>query len=97
MLLKFSFNTTIYDHTSLKIQETTTNLKWVALPHPPSSPDLASWDFQLFGALKGANCGKGLGSVDQVNKEVKKWHVQNLNCDKKRTDALVVTGTRLLR
>jgi hypothetical protein len=30
-----------------------------------------------------------LGSVDQVTEEAKKWCVQNLNWDKKKTDALV--------
>ena len=89
MFLKFSFNMTTYDHTSLKIQEAITNLKWTVLPHTPYSPDLASWDFHLFGALNGANCGQRLGSADQVTEEVKKWRVQNLNWDKKRIDALV--------
>jgi len=42
MLQKFSFNMTIYDHTSLKIQEAITNLKWAVLPHTQYSPDLAS-------------------------------------------------------
>jgi hypothetical protein len=41
-LLKFSFNMTTYDHTSLKTQEAITNLKWTVLPHPPYSPDLVS-------------------------------------------------------
>jgi hypothetical protein len=30
-----------------------------------------------------------MGSVDQVTEEAKKWHIQNLNWDKKRLDALV--------
>lgn len=89
MLPKFSFNTTTYDHTILKTQEAITNIKWTVLPHPPYYPDLASWDFHLYGALKIANCGQGLGSVDQITEEVKKWSVQNLNWDNKRTDALV--------
>jgi hypothetical protein len=42
MLLKFSFNITTYDHTSLKTQEAITNLKCTVLPHPPYNPDFAS-------------------------------------------------------
>jgi hypothetical protein len=39
-------------HTSLKTLEAITKFSWTVLPNPPYSPDVASSDFHLFGALK---------------------------------------------
>ena len=39
-------------HTSLKTVEHIANLGWTVLPHPPYSPDLAPFDFHLFGPMK---------------------------------------------
>lgn len=41
-------------HTSLKTREAITKFGWTVLTHPPYSPDIASSDFHLFGALKNA-------------------------------------------
>ena len=69
VLLKFSFSTTILDHTQVsKCREKSKNLAF--LPHPPYRPDLAPSDCHLFGALKDAFCSKRFGNVDEVTEGV---------------------------
>jgi hypothetical protein len=84
-LLKFFFNATRHDHTSLKIQKAITKLGWTVLPHPPQGPDLAPSDCHLFGAIR----GKRFASDDEVVQDVKKsLRVQNSHWYKKGIDDL---------
>ena len=41
-------------HTSLPAREVTATVGWSDLPHPPCSPDLASFNFYLSGLVKDA-------------------------------------------
>jgi len=69
VLLKYSFSTTVHDHTHVsKRREKSKNL--AVLPHPPYNPDLAPSDRHLFGAVKDAFCSKRFGNVDEVIEEV---------------------------
>jgi hypothetical protein len=80
----------VRSHKSFENQEAIKILGWTVLPHKPYSADLASSDFDFFGALKGAIRGKRFGSFDRVMEEVKKWlRLQNSGRYRKRIDALV--------
>jgi hypothetical protein len=69
VLLKYSFSTTIHDHTQVsKCREKSKNLG--VLPHSPYSPHLAPSDHHLFGAVKDASCSKRFGNVDEAIEEV---------------------------
>jgi len=41
-------------HTSLHTTEAFPTMEWTVLPHPPCCPDLAPFDFHIFGPLKDA-------------------------------------------
>jgi len=59
----------IYDISRLRVKI----LGWTSLPHTPYNAELASSDFHLLGALKGAILGKRFASYDSVMEEMKKW------------------------
>lgn len=44
-------------HTLQTIMEATKNLDLTILPHPPYSPDFASYDFHLFPKMQEDICG----------------------------------------
>jgi histone-lysine N-methyltransferase SETMAR len=56
------------------------------LPHPPYSPDLASKDFHLFGAIKYAVCSVKFETDDDVisvvktclHEQDKEWYQQSI-------------------
>jgi hypothetical protein len=50
----------------LKRKEAITKLRWTVLPRSLYSPDFASSDFYLFGALKNAIRGKRFERYDDV-------------------------------
>ena len=45
----------------------------LTISHPPYSPDLASSDFHLFGALKENLKGRHFSSDEEVKTAVRKW------------------------
>ena len=68
-----------WPHASLETQEAVTKLRQTVPVHPPYSPDLASSDFHLFGALKDAIYGRNFGSYG--HRFLKKWasgHMYNM-------------------
>lgn len=44
-------------HTSLEMVEHIASLGWTVPPHPQYSSDLTTFDFHLFGLIKGELCG----------------------------------------
>jgi len=58
-------------HTSLKTVEHIVNLGWTVVPHPPCSPDLAPYNFHLFGPMKDRTRGQHVPSNDAVVRAVK--------------------------
>ena len=69
ILMNSSFSITTYHHTH-KFGNTGINHKsWTVLPYPPNSPDLASWELYLFGALTRCHPWERFGS-DDVLEEV---------------------------
>ena len=51
ILMNSSFSMTTYHHTHKFGNAGTNHKSWTVLPYPPNSPDLASWELCLFGAL----------------------------------------------
>ena len=60
-------------HTARLTQETTDNLGFELLPHPPYSPDLAPSDYHLFGPLKKMLGGQKFASDAEVQEAVRGW------------------------
>jgi len=48
----------VREHTILRTREATATMEWTVFSHPPYSPDLTPFDFQLFRTLKDANRGR---------------------------------------
>ena len=46
---------------------------WTVLPHPPYSPDLAPFDFFLFGPLKDCLHGQKFDNDEEVKSAVRVW------------------------
>jgi histone-lysine N-methyltransferase SETMAR len=63
-------------HTAARTIEAVHKMKFVLLPHPPYSPDLAPSDFHLFGPLKGALRGVKFSSDDEVRNAVHSWFAE---------------------
>ena len=52
-------------------REATATMGWTVLPHPPYSPDLAPYDFHLFGPLKYALRGRRFADIDDLKYSVR--------------------------
>jgi histone-lysine N-methyltransferase SETMAR len=57
-------------HTSLKTTEFVTNNNIVIIPHPPYSPDLASYGFALFPKLKMKLKGRRFETVSDIQRKL---------------------------
>ena len=71
-------------HTSLLVQQFSSNKNIMVCPHPPYSPDLASYDFWLFPKVKMTMKGKRFESIQDIEaattaqlKTLKKEDFQN--------------------
>jgi len=82
-------------HRNVKTQETIPELGRIVLPFPPRSLDLAPSHFLLFGAFKGAICGKRFGNDDEVIEEEAANTIFKLVC-KRRGLMFFPPGARLL-
>lgn len=97
-VVETSFNMTTQAHTHLKPQEATTELTVTVILHPPSSPDLASSDFHLFGALKDAIFGNSFESDDKIIDKQRSGCMYKIQTGTKRGEMLLfLTGARLLK
>ena len=52
-------------------REATATMGWTVLPHPPYSPDLAPYDFHLFGPLKDVLRGRRFADIDDLKYSVR--------------------------
>jgi transposase len=59
-------------HSAARTKETPQELKFEALNHPPYSPDLAPFDFHLFGRLKEDLSGRQFAD-EEVMEAVHDW------------------------
>ena len=48
-------------------------LKWVVLPHPPYSPDIAPSDYHLFRSIAHGLAHQNLRSYEKVKKWIDSW------------------------
>jgi histone-lysine N-methyltransferase SETMAR len=60
-------------HTSLRTLEAITKPQRTVLSYPPYSPDLAPYDYHIFGHFKDAIRGKRFEDDEEVITEVKRW------------------------
>jgi hypothetical protein len=60
-------------HTAALTIATLLKLKWNVLPHPLYSPDLAPYDYHLFGPMKRVLGGKRFQNNDEVIATVQSW------------------------
>jgi hypothetical protein len=60
-------------HTAALTMASLLKLKWDVLRHPPYSTDLAPFDYQLFGPMKGFLGGKRFRNNDEVIAAVPSW------------------------
>jgi histone-lysine N-methyltransferase SETMAR len=65
-------------HTARATQERIQELQWELLECAPYSPDLAPSDSHLFSPLKNRLGGKRFAYDQEVEKEVRKWLIQQL-------------------
>jgi len=52
-------------------KDATATMGWTVLPHLPYSPDLAPYDFHLFGPLKDALRGRRFADIDDLKYSVR--------------------------
>ena len=60
-------------HVAARTMDTIQKLKWIVLPHPPYSLDLAPSDYHLFGPLKEHLGGKRFRNKKEVIQDVQEW------------------------
>jgi histone-lysine N-methyltransferase SETMAR len=60
-------------HVARKTVEKLNELRFIVLPHPPYSPDLAPSDFYLFSPLKSALRGKTYASKEDIQADIEAW------------------------
>jgi hypothetical protein len=75
LLLKTAFlhNEDAHPHVAATTIDTSQNLKFEVLPHPPYSPDLALCDFHASSPLTEALCGCRFGSREEAKEAVHTW------------------------
>jgi hypothetical protein len=71
MMEQFLLHDNARRHTNMPTREATATMWWTVLPHPPYSPDLASYDFHLFGPLKDALRGSRFADIDDLKYSVR--------------------------
>ena len=60
-------------HVAARTMDTIQKLKWIILPHPPYSPDLAPSDCHLLGSLKEHLGRKRFCSNEEMIQDVQEW------------------------
>ena len=60
-------------HSAALTREKLAQMYWIALEHPPYSPDLSPYDYHMFGPLKEVLGGQRFDNDEQVKNFMHKW------------------------